>query len=210
MKSISAGYIGNVILNLFVFLLLIAVYTYIDKLEQTGCACAIHPNRDFIKHFSIFALIMLAIITFIPMSSIISTFGELVAGLFALVKFVFYIVCIVYFFMTLEYTRYLVNEKCKCSDDYRRELIMAGSIVEISILLLTFMVIIILPIILNSVSIVVNNMDGIEKEVATTVRNPYKTIKTIPSKLSKVTKMVSNIGKQSKKGLAKLTKPNSY
>jgi predicted PurR-regulated permease PerM len=153
---------------------------------------------------------MLAIITFIPMSSIIRTFGELVAGLFALVKFIFYIVCIVYFFMTLEYTRYLVNEKCKCSDDYRRELIMAGSIVEISILLLTFMVIIILPIILNSVSIVVNNMDGIEKEVATTVRNPYKTIKTIPSKLSKVTKMVSNIGKQSKKGLAKLTKPNSY
>lgn len=210
MQSISVGYIGQVVLNLFVFLLLIAIYTYIDKLEKTGCACAVHPNRNFIKGFSVFALIILSITALIPMSWIINNFGYMTAGLFAFVKFIFYIVCIVFFFMTLEYTRYLVNEKCKCSEDYRRELIMAGSIVEISILLLVFLVIIILPIVFNSVTVIVQNMDTFEKEVSTSVRNPYKSIKSIPSKLKTVTKMVSKIGSKSKQGLKKMTKPNSY
>lgn len=210
MQSISTGYIANIILNLFVFLLLLAVYSYIMKLEEIGCACAAHPNRDFIKNFSLFALVFLGIITFVPMSSIINTFGAMVAGAFAFVKFVFYIVCIVYFYMILEYTRYMVNEKCKCSDDIRRELIMAGSTVEIAIILLILLVVVILPVIFNSVTTIVANMDGIEREVSTAVRNPYESIKTVPSKLRKASKMVSKIGSTSVKGLKKMMKPNKY
>lgn len=210
MQNITAGYIGQVILNLFVFLLLIAIYTYIDKLEQTGCACAVHPNREFIKSFSLFAIIFLMIITFIPMSSILQNFGTLIAGLFAFVKFVFYIVCIVFFFMTVDYVRYLINEKCKCSDDYRRELILAGSIMEITLIMLVFVVIIMLPIVFNSVTIIVENMDTLEKEVSSSMRNPYQSIKTIPSKMKQMSKMVSKIGSKSKQGIKKLTKPNSY
>jgi hypothetical protein len=208
--SITIGYIGHIILNLFIFFLLLAVYSYIDKLEATGCECSKHANKDFIKSFSIFALVFLAIITFIPMSSIVSTFGNMIAGIFSFIKFVFYIVCIVYFFMTLDYTRYLVNEKCKCSEDYRRELIMAGSIVEIAILLLVLLVIIVLPIIFNSVTTIVQNMDGFEKEVSTALRNPYESFKAVPSKLKKVTNMVSKIGSQSSKALKKMTKSNRY
>lgn len=206
MQSISAGYIGNVVLNLFIFFLLLATYTYILKLENLGCACAIHPNRDFIKNFSIFALVFLGIIVFIPMSFIIKTFGNIIAALFAFVKFVFYIICIVYFYMILEYTRYLVNEKCKCSEDYRRELIMAGSIIELTIILLVFVVIIILPVIFNSVTVVVKNVDTVEKEVATAVKSPYKSIRTIPSKLKKASSIVSKIGSQTKKGFKKIIK----
>lgn len=204
------GYIANIVLNLFVFLLLIAVYSYIVKLEQISCACAEHPNKNFIKSFSLFALIFLGIITFVPMGTIINTFGTTIAGLFAFVKFIFYIVCIVYFYMILDYTRYLVNEKCKCSEDYRRGLIMAGSVIEIIILFLILLVIIILPIIFNSVSIIVRNIDGFEKEVSTAVRNPYESVKKIPKELKSVGKIVSSIGKQSKKGLSKMMKPNSY
>jgi len=206
MEVITVGYIGNFVLNLFIFLLLIAVYTYITKLEETACACAKHPNRDFIKNFSIFALIFLLIITFVPMSFIINAFGNVVAGLFAFVKFIFYIVAIVYFYMILDYTRYLINEKCKCSEDYRRSLIMAGSIIEIVILFLILLVIIILPILVNSVAVVVQNMDGFEKEVATAVKNPYESIKSVPSKLKSASKMVSKIGSQSTKALKKMVK----
>ena len=206
MQSISAGYIGNVVLNLFIFFLLLATYTYILKLESLGCACAVHPNRDFIKTFSIVALVFLGIVTFIPTSYIIKTFGNMLAGLFAFVKFIFYIICIVYFYMILEYTRYLVNEKCKCSEDYRRELIMAGSIIELTIILLVLLVIIVLPIIFNSVTIVVQNVGTVEKEVDSAVRSPYSSIKTIPSKLKTASKIVSNIGSQSKKGFKKIIK----
>jgi hypothetical protein len=204
------GYVANVILNLFIFLLFIAVYTYIIKLESIACVCADHPNKEFIKTFSLFALVFLAVIIFIPMSFILETFGQTVAGLFAFVKFVFYIICIVYFYMTLDYVRYLINEKCKCSEDYRRGLIMAGSIIEIVILFLILLVIIILPVVFNSVSVIVRNMDGFEKEVSTAVRNPYESVKKIPSELKSMSKMVSDIGKQSSKGLKKMMKPNSY
>jgi predicted PurR-regulated permease PerM len=204
------GYIANMILNLFVFLLLIAVYSYIIKLEQISCACAEHPNKNFIKGFSLFALVFLGIVTFVPMGTIINTFGTTVAGLFAFVKFIFYIICIVYFYMILDYTRYLVNEKCKCSEDYRRSLIMAGSVIEIIILFLILLIIIILPIVFNSVSIIVRNMDGFEKEVSSAVRNPYESVKKIPKNLKSVGKMVTSIGKESKKGLTKMLKPNAY
>lgn len=206
MEVLTIGYIGNVVLNLFIFLLLIAIYTYILKLEETACACARHPNRDFIKHFSIFALVFLLIISFVPMSYIIKTFGGMIAGIFAFIKFVFYIICLVYFYMILDYTRYLINEKCKCSDDYRRSFIMAGSIIEIVILFLILLVIIILPILVNSVTVLVKNMDGFEKEVATAVKNPYDSIKTIPKKLKSASKMVNSLGKQSSKALKKMTK----
>lgn len=200
----SAGYIGQVLLNLFIFFLLLAVYTYIIKLENIGCECAKHPHRDFIKYFSLVALVFLGLITFVPMSWIIKTFGSVISSLFAFVTFVFYIVCIVYFFLTLEYTRYLVNEKCKCSQDIRRELVMAGSIIEITIILLILLVIIILPIIFNSVTIIVQNIGNVEQEVSTAVRNPYASIQTIPKKLKKATKIVSDIGSQSKKGFKKI------
>ncbi len=202
--NISPGYLGQVILNLFIFFLLLAVYTYIIKLENIGCHCAEHPYREFIKQFSLVALVFLVIITFVPMSWIIDTFGTIISSIFAFITFIFYIICIVYFFFTLEYTRYLVNEKCKCSQDMRRELIMAGSIIEITIILLIFLVIIILPIIFNSVTIIVQNIGTVEREVSTAVRNPYASIRSIPKKLQKATKIVSDIGSQSKKGLKKI------
>lgn len=204
------GYIANVVLNLFVFLLLIAVYTYILKLETVACVCADHPNKSFIKNFSLFALVFLAIITFVPMSWIIENMGQTVGGLFAFIKFIFYIVCIVYFYMILDYVRFLINEKCKCSEDYRRGLIMAGSVIEIVILFLILLVIIILPVIFNSVSVIVKNMDGFEKEVSTAVRNPYESVKKIPTEIKSASKMVSNIGKQSKKAFKKMMQPNAY
>lgn len=207
MQSLSTGYIGQVIVNLLIFFLLLAVYTYIVKLENIGCICSAHPNKDFIKQFSLIALIYLGIITFVPMSYIIKYLGTVIAGLYAFLTFVFYIMCIVYFYLTIEYTRYLVNEKCKCSQDIRRELIMAGSVIEFSMIFLILLVIIILPIIFNSVSIIVQNMGTVEQEISTAVRNPYKSMKSIPSKLKKASKIVSKIGTQSKNGFKRMVKP---
>lgn len=205
--NITPGYIGQVILNLLIFLLLLAVYTYIIKLENIGCICANHPNKNFIKQFSIIALVFLGLVTFVPMTAIMQSFGTTVAALFAFVTFIFYIMCVVYFYLTIEYTRYLVNEKCKCSEDIRRELIMAGSVIEFSIIFLILLVIIILPIVFNSISIIVQNMGNVETEVSTAVRNPYASIKTIPSKLKKASSIVTKIGKQSTKGFKKMSKP---
>lgn len=204
MQSVTIGYIGNFVLNLFVFFLLLAVYSYIEKLENIGCACSIHPNRDFIKGYSIFALVFLLFITLIPPTFIIDQFGSMVASIFTFVKFIFYIICIVFFYLILDYTRYLVNEKCKCSDDMRRELVMAGSIVEIALMLLVLLVVIILPIIFNSITFVIKQVNSVgtyEKELSMAVLNPVKSVKNIPSKVRSASKMFSKFSNKSMKSL---------
>lgn len=201
MENISVGYIGNFIINMFIFLLLIAVYSYIEKMENAGCICSEHPNRSFIKNFSAFALIFLLFVIIVPTSLVSQQFGYIIASIFTFVKFIFYVICIVYFYMIIDYTRFLVNEKCKCSDDIRREFVMAGSVVEISLLILILMVVIILPILFSSVTSVFTNMGKYEKELSTAVRNPYKSIKSIPSKLKDSKAMVSNFSSSVRKSM---------
>ena len=185
MQNISFAYLSNIFLNLFVFFLLIAAYTYVIKLENIGCACSVHPNRDFIKIFSIIAFVFLIFITFIPTSVVLQMFGEQIALLYTLLKMAFYIICIVYFFMIIDYTRFLVNEKCKCSEDIRRELIMAGSIIEVILMLLTLFVVIILPLTVNSVLFILENADTYEKSMSKDLKTPFKSLKGVSAKLKK-------------------------
>ena len=185
MQNISFAYLSNIFLNLFVFFLLIAAYTYVIKLENIGCACSVHPNRDFIKIFSIIAFVFLIFITFIPTSVVLQMFGEQIALLYTLLKMAFYIICIVYFFMIIDYTRFLVNEKCKCSEDIRRELIMAGSIIEVILMLLTLFVVIILPLTVNSVLFILQNIDKYEKSMSKDLKTPFRSLKGVSSKLKK-------------------------
>lgn len=159
--NVSIAYIGNLALNSFVLLILLAVYSYVMKMEEIGCACSEHPNKEFIKQFSIVALVVLVVLILVPPNFVADRFGNLMVGLFAIVKFIFYMICIVYFYMILDYTRYLVNEKCKCSEDMRRELIMAGSIVEIALMVMVLLVIMILPLLFNSVTYIIQNFDNV-------------------------------------------------
>jgi hypothetical protein len=203
MQNISFGYIGNIILNVFIFLLLIAVYSYISKMEDIGCACSEHPNRDFIKHFSSFALMFLLLVMVVPTSLINEQFGDVVGGVYTFIKFLFYIICIIFFYVIIDYTRYLVNEKCKCSEDARREFVMAGSVVEISLLLLILFVIILLPILFNSMSFVSENVHSYEKELSTAMKNPYKSVKSISSKVSKSKLLSSKLSSVMKRSVKK-------
>lgn len=193
MNKESVGYVGQVVINLSIFLLLIAVYTYIDKLEYIGCECAVHPKRDFIKGFSIFALVILFVIMFVPMSAVVSNFGETTAILYAAVKFIFYTVCIVFFYMTLDYTRYLISEKCKCSDDYRKDLIYVGSIIEISVLLLIFLTIVVLPVLFNSVAVVLDLLGKVDnKYIVPFVKDKFNKIRSFRPKLKNIPKYMKS------------------
>lgn len=193
------GYVGNLIISLFIFLLLIAVYSYIEKMEENGCVCSEHPNRAFIKKFTAFVLLFLVFIIIVPTSLVSQQFGTTIAGIFTFVKLIFYVICIVYFFMIIDYTRFLVNEKCKCSEDIRREFIMAGSVVEISLFLLILMTVIVLPILFSSASSVFTNMHKYEKEFSSVVKNPYKSMKKIPSRLKQSKAVLSDFSSSVKK-----------
>lgn len=182
METITTGYIANIILNLLIFILLISVYSYINKLENIGCLCSEDPNRVYIKNFSIFYLVFISIITFIPPNYIEDTFGESVSYIFAFAKFIFYIIFIIYLYIVLEYTRSLINEKCKCSEDLRREFIMIGSIIEYTVLLIMLLSIVIIPLIFNSIFFIINKGKKFEKKISSSLKQTPKFASKVASR----------------------------
>lgn len=210
MQSIlSLGYIANFIINLFIFILLLSVYTYIEKLEKVGnCECAYdYPHLAFIKSFSIFALIFIVFIMFVPPGTLLADiFGKEITSIYLFVIFIFYIVFAIYLYMTMSYTRMLITKKCECSEDIRRELIFAGSTIEMIIIVLMILTLFVFPFILSGLTIFFKNIKSVSKQIESNLKDPVKGVKSIPSQLSKVTGQVKNIVKKTATGVKSLTK----
>lgn len=187
----------NALISLFVLILFAIIYFYINNLENMGCECSVHPYRDMIKQFTLFAFVFVIITMLVPKSLLTTYFGSTVGELYVLIKIFFYLVCIVYFYMILEYTRFLVNEKCKCSDDIRRELITAGSLLEIIVLLFALLVMIIIPVMVVSLDYVKHNYVKIEREMSSSMKNPFEKIRKLSSKV--VSKVSSKSSRKSSK-----------
>jgi hypothetical protein len=210
MQSIlSLGYIANFIINLFIFILLLSVYTYIEKLEKVGnCDCAYdYPHLAFIKSFSIFALIFIVFVMFVPPGTLLADiFGKEITTIYLFVIFIFYIVFAIYLYMTMSYTRMLITKKCECSEDIRRELIFAGSTIEMIIIVLMILTLFVFPFILSGLTIFFKNIKSASKQIESNLKDPVKAVKSIPSQLSKVTGQVKNIVKKTSTGVKSLTK----
>tara|TARA_B110000858_G_scaffold197147_1_gene257857 strand:+ start:7900 stop:8538 length:639 start_codon:yes stop_codon:yes gene_type:complete len=212
MQSVlTPGYIANFIINLFIFILLISVYTYIEKLEKVGnCECAYqYPHLAFIKSFSIFALIFILFVMFVPPGTLLaSIFGKEITGIYLFVIFVFYIVFAVYLYMTMSYTRMLITKKCECSEDIRRELIFAGSTIEMIIIVLMILTLFIFPFILSGLTIFFKNIKSASTTIESNLKDPVKGIVNIPSQISKMTGQVKSIVKKTSSGVKSLAKKN--
>jgi len=115
-------YSSAIIQAIFAILLLI-ILSYIYKLENMGCECSEHPNKDFIKNFTVIALGYFIITSVISLKSIAKSMGFVVVQLLSIATFVFFLMFVVYIYYAFDYVRYLTNEKCKCSEDLSRDII---------------------------------------------------------------------------------------
>lgn len=201
MATFSINFIANIILNFIAVLLHLATFTYISHLEETGCKCADHKNKNFIKGFALFAMIYLLVTMAIPTDFIINSLGPVIAILFGIVQVIFIIMTIVYLFMVLDYTRYLINQKCKCSDDFRREIIMFGSIIEIFLVIINVINFFILPLILINISTAFKNLNNAEAGMRGIITDPVRSLKNVPRELSNTTKSLSKIVKTTAQGV---------
>jgi len=202
----NIGYIGGLILNILVFILLLLIYTYIVKLENIGCACSEHPNKSFIKTFTLISVLFLLFTSFVSLHYVYENIGEAVAILFFILTMIFYVVFIVYIYLTFEYTRYLINEKCKCSEDWRREVIMIGTMIEFILFFVLLLTGIIIPVLIEAVISVLSKADSFRKDVKETIYNPIQSLNKVPSKLKKSVSRVSSFLKKSSRDLKKLSK----
>lgn len=199
----SIDIIANFIIRFLVGILFIAAYTYIQKLEDAGCDCSNHPNRSFIKTFSLVGVIYLVFTMFVTPKMIIENVGKEGAAVYTFLDLVFLVTSVVYFYQTIVYVRYLINEKCKCSEDMRRELIMWGSLIELIMIVQVLLLSMIIPIVGECSMAALNTISSTKKGLSDAIHEPISAISGTPKNVEKIMTKSYNT---SKKVLDKMAK----
>jgi hypothetical protein len=76
MASFGLSYISKILYSVITIILLIIIYTYITNLEEKGCKCALPPNINFIKGFTLFSIIYLIFTGLVSDQTIYDNFGS--------------------------------------------------------------------------------------------------------------------------------------
>jgi len=205
-ESSSSGihFITRLVYSVITLLLLVVIYSYIDSLEKKGCKCALPSNINFVKNYTIFAIIYFLFTAFIPHSFITQTFGSSVSIFATFLDLIFNLVFIYYIYEVFKYTRALVNEKCKCSVDVRREIIMVGSLIEFALIFILFLFQIIIVTILGAAFTIVKNVGEHKGAVSDVIRDPIGSISKVPQTLKEDMATIGTYVKKTGKELSKI------
>lgn len=175
------------LLSIIGVILMIVTYTYINKLERIKCVCSEHPYRNFIKKYLMFAIIFLAITAFIPPSIVIGQLGEIYGFVYMTIKWIYVISTVIFFVYALQYVSYLAREKCKCSEDIRREVLYVWSITQLVILGILILLPVLLILINGTVSLAIVSgnsvLTNVDKTIMSSTVNPLKSVKKATSSL---------------------------
>lgn len=204
--NFGLSYITKVFYSVITVILLIVIYTYINSLENKGCACALPPNINFIKGFTIFAIVYLIFTGLISEKVIYDNFGHNIVLINKFVDLIFALIFIYYLYEVIIYTRRLVNEKCKCSVDTRREIIMIGSIIEFILIFILFIISIIISVGFSVIFNVVKNVEDGSSDLKGVIRDPIGSISKIPKKIRDDIKDIKNYVSKTANELKKIKK----
>ncbi len=199
MANFGLSYIAKVLYSVITIILLVIIYSYITSLEQKGCKCALPPNINFIKGFTIFSIVYLLFTGIVSDQTISDNFGDNIVLINKFVDLIFALVFIYYLYEVFRYTRALVNEKCKCSVDSRREIIMIGTVIEFILIFILFIVHIIVVFVLSTMLTVVKTIEDGSADLKGVIRDPIGSISKIPSKINSEINTIKNyVGKTSR------------
>ena len=183
--SSSSGmhFITRLVYSVITLLLLVVIYSYIDSLEKKGCKCALPSNINFVKNYTIFAIVYFLFTAFIPHSLITENFGASVSVFATFLDLIFNLVFIYYIYEVFKYTRALVNEKCKCSTDNRREIIMTGAIIEFILIFMVFLVNIIIVVGLGMAYLTVKSINDGAEDLSDAIHDPIGSLSKVPDRI---------------------------
>ena len=188
----------RLIYSIITLLLLVVIYSYIDSLEKKGCKCALPSNINFVKNYTIFAIIYFLFTAFIPHSFITDNFGASVSIFATFLDLIFNLVFIYYIYEVFKYTRALVNEKCKCSVDSRREIIMTGAIIVFILIFLVFLMNIIIVVGLGMAFLTVKSINDGAEDLSNAIHDPISSLSKVPERIkSSIQKINTYIEKTS-------------
>ena len=204
MANFGISYIGKILYSVITIILLIVIYSYITSLEQKGCKCALPPNINFIKGFTIFSIIYLLFTGLVSEQTISDNFGDNVVLINKFIDLIFALVFIYYLYEVFRYTRALVNEKCKCSVDSRREIIMIGTVIEFILIFILFILHFIIVVILSTMFNVVQAVKDGSSDLKGVIRDPIGSISKVPGKIKSEIGTIKNYVGQTSRELGKI------
>lgn len=182
----STAYLFQVVWNLVLISLFLMTYTYVDKLEKMGCACAVHPYSKFVKNFPLYAVAYIVIFLFLSPTMVFSAFGTVGKFVMDALVFLFGLVSIVFFVLAFIYTRYLMREKCKCSEDVRRDILYVWSLLEIVLIAALVVIMLLSTTILGNMGANVSSALGKTSEIGHgAVHKPLQSASKLPKSLRK-------------------------
>lgn len=170
----------NTVVNAAMVGLFLTVYTYMEKLKRTGCACAEHPYAKFVRTFPIIAAAYLVLHTFFPF--LLTSSQPTLAVVLAITHALFALAAVVFFVYAIQYARYLIKEKCKCSEDLRRELMMYWSIVLLALIVVSVVLTLSAASTATGALTAVVSRKGV---VASTLTDPLRSLKSATKSLSR-------------------------
>ena len=183
MANFGLSYIAKILYSVITIILLIIIYSYITSLEEKGCKCALPPNINFIKGFTMFSIIYLLFTGIVSDQTISDNFGDNIVLINKIIDLIFALVFIYYLYEVFRYTRALVNEKCKCSVDSRREIIMIGTVIEFILIFILFIFQILIVFILSTMFNVVKAVEDGSSDLKGVIRDPIGSISKVPGKI---------------------------
>jgi hypothetical protein len=196
MADFGLSYVAKVLYSSITVILLIVIYSYITSLETKGCKCALPKNIEFIKGFTIFSIIYLIFTGIVSDEVIYDNLGGSVVLINKFVDLIFALVFVYYLYEVFIYTRALVNEKCKCSVDSRREIIMIGTIIEFILIFILFLVQSILFVVFSVIINVIKSVENGSGDLKGVIRDPIGSIAKVPSRLrSEMAEISDYVGK---------------
>ena len=204
MANFGLSYITKILYSVITIILLIVILSYIYSLEEKGCKCALPPNINFIKGFTIFSIAYLLFTGIVSDQMIHDSFGPNIVFINKFVDLIFALVFIYYLYEVFRYTRALVNEKCKCSVDSRREIIMIGSVIEFILIFILFIFQFIIIVILSTMFTIVKTVEEGSSDLKGVIRDPIGSISKIPGKIKSDIGLIKNYVGQTSRELSKI------
>ena len=104
------------IMPVFILLCNVGIFLYILEIEKEDCECSRNWKRDFAKYFSVVVMIYSLLVILFK--------NQLKFAAYALVFRLYSLVALAYSIIILVYFTQLVVNKCECSKDWKRALLL--------------------------------------------------------------------------------------
>lgn len=132
-KSVQANYdnlvrslaMPFILGNVFFIVLYLVMFNYVQKLEETGCACSSDWRRHFIYWYLVFATLFTIVSMVMTSYGGMFTMGKLMG--YGILNLIYGILTIIFVVVAIQYVHRLKVEKCKCSEAVGRNVIQIVS-----------------------------------------------------------------------------------